>query len=139
MITLTVPYPISSNLYWRTYMPRGMKFPITCVSAEAKAYKLAVDKIARLAGIFQPLKGRVALRYLLYPARPKDYEKRMRIRPEFWDDDVRCIDLDNAAKVLIDSLKGIVFEDDKWIRKIVAQRCAPDELGARVVVTVEKI
>ena len=60
----------------------------------------------------------------------------MRVDGATWDDSVRCIDLDNAQKVLLDAFKGVVFEDDKWVRRIVAERAEPDADGARVVVTI---
>jgi crossover junction endodeoxyribonuclease RusA len=52
-----------------------------------------------------------------------------------WDDDVMCIDLDNANKVLFDAIKGIAIEDDKWVRKLTAERMEPDG-EARVVMTI---
>lgn len=36
MIELTLPYPISANRYWRTYLPRGCAAPVTTVSPEAQ-------------------------------------------------------------------------------------------------------
>jgi crossover junction endodeoxyribonuclease RusA len=27
-ITLVLPYPLSANRYWRTYMPKGFKAPV---------------------------------------------------------------------------------------------------------------
>lgn len=51
---------------------------------------------------------------------------------------MQCIDLDNAQKVLMDSLKGVVMEDDKWVRRIVAERAEPDG-EARLIVTVTPI
>ena len=95
-ITLTLPYPISANRYWRTFMPKGFKAPVTTISKEAKDYKAAVAMIARCAGIRKPITGRVAVSYVLYPQRPLDYIKRMRLDPMGWDDTVQCIDLDNA-------------------------------------------
>lgn len=133
--TLVLPYPISANRYWRTYMPKGFKAPVTTLSAEAKAYKTAVMRLVRTAGILAPITGRVAVDIQLYPHRPQDWQRRARKKPECWDDDVQCIDLDNANKVLLDSLKGVVFDDDKWVRKLFAERMEPDG-EARVVVTV---
>ena len=138
MITLTLPYPVSANRYWRTYMPRGFKAPVTTLSAEAKDYKAQVRVLARLAGITQPLLGRVAVDIKLYPKRPQDWAKRARTNPATWDDDVMCIDLDNARKVLYDSIKGIVIDDDKWIRRDSGERMEPDG-EARVVVTITPI
>lgn len=138
MITLTLPYPISANRYWRTYMPRGFKAPVTTLSSEAKEYKAAVRLLAKVAGIRDPIPGRVAVSYVLYPKRPQDWERRARKNPQGWDDDVMCIDLDNAQKVLFDSLKGVVIEDDKWVRRISAERAEPDG-EARMIVTIEQI
>lgn len=137
-ITLTLPYPVSANRYWRTYMPRGFKAPVTTLSAEAKAYKQEVGWLARAAGIHAPIIGRVAVSYTLYPNRPQDWQKRMRRDGARWDDTVQCIDLDNAQKVLMDALKGIVFEDDRWVRRITAERAEPDG-EARLVVTVSAL
>ncbi|MCG5259764.1 RusA family crossover junction endodeoxyribonuclease [Cupriavidus gilardii] len=137
-ITLTLPYPVSANRYWRTYMPRGFKAPVTTLSAEAKAYKQEVGWLARAAGVHAPIVGRVAVAYTLYPNRSQDWQKRMRRDGARWDDTVQCIDLDNAQKVLMDALKGIVFEDDRWVRRITAERAEPDG-EARLVVTVSAL
>ena len=137
-IVLPLPYPVSANRYWRTYMPKGFKAPVTTLSAEAKAYKSEVGWLAKAAGIRAPLVGRVAVAYTLYPNRPQDWQKRMRRDGAAWDDTVQCIDLDNAQKVLMDALKGVVFEDDRWVRRITAERAEPDGEG-RLVVTVTAI
>jgi crossover junction endodeoxyribonuclease RusA len=138
MITLTLPYPVSANVYWRSFVPRGHSRAIVTLSDEAKAYKAAVGKLVREAGIRAPIKGRVAINVQLFPARPQDWARRARKDPMNWDDDVRCIDLDNANKVLLDSLKGLVIEDDKWVRRQVSERMEPDG-EARVVVTIEAL
>ena len=138
MVTLTLPYPISANRYWRTFMPRGFKAPVTTLSDEAKQYKSNVAAIIRAAGIIEPIRGRVSVSYTLFPERPQDWARRAAKNPECWDDDVRCIDLDNAQKVLLDSLKGLVFDDDKWVREIIAKRAEPDG-KARLVVIVKEI
>lgn len=137
-IVLTLPYPISANRYWRTYMPKGFKAPVTAISQEAKAYKAEVGWLAKAAGIRQPFAGRVAVSYALYPKRPQDWVKRAAKDPFGWDDSVQCIDLDNAQKVLLDALKGVVIDDDRWVRRIQAERMEPDG-EARVVVTVRQI
>lgn len=137
-ITLTLPYPISANRYWRTYMPRGFKTPVTTLSPEAKSYKSQVAWLAKEAGIRSPLAGRVAVAYTLYPKRPQDWAKRVQKNPAGWDDSVQCIDLDNAQKVLMDALKGVVIEDDRWVRRIEAERAEPDG-EARLVVTITPI
>lgn len=136
MITLTLPYPPSANRYWRTAVVcgRAQTYP----SKDAKEFKCSVALACRRAGVMKPLAGRVAIGIQLYPNRPQDWVKRARKDPASWDDDVRCIDLDNANKVLLDALKGIVIEDDKWVRRLVSERMEPDGEG-RVVVTITPI
>lgn len=138
MISLTIPYPVSANRYWRSFVPRGHKRAIVVLSDEAKAFKSEVGWIAKAAGIRAPFDGRVAMTIKLYPGLPQDAAKRMRKLGDGWDDRVRSIDLDNALKVLIDSLKGIAYDDDKQVWRIAAERMEPDG-QARAVVTVEPI
>lgn len=136
MIVLTLPYPISANVYWRSMV--RFNRAITYVSPEAKDFKQKVQHIAHAAGIRTPITGRVELGVQLYPQRPLDWARRAKRNPHGWDDDVRCIDLDNANKVLLDSVKGIVIEDDKWVRKISSERMEPDG-EARVVLYVRQL
>ncbi|WP_427183548.1 RusA family crossover junction endodeoxyribonuclease [Bordetella bronchialis] len=138
-VTLTLPYPISANRYWayRTVKPRGKpEFVSMYVTKEAKEYKAQVEKLAKVHGIRTPIAGRVALELTLYPNRPQDWQTRQRKMGAAWDDSVQCLDLDNAQKVVLDSLKDIVFQDDAWVREIHARRVEPDEFGARLMVKV---
>ncbi len=137
MILLTLPYPISANRYWR---PVHIGNHITIVpTKEAKQYRLDVARICADAGICEPLSGRLAVAVRLFPQRPLDFKTRQRKFGEAWDDDVRCIDLDNANKVLLDALKGVAFEDDRWVRRLQSERMEPDEHGARVVIAIEQL
>jgi crossover junction endodeoxyribonuclease RusA len=138
--TLTLPYPISANRYWATRVikRKGAKFStaMTYVTPEAEQYKRAVGSIAIAAGLRTPHAGRVALLVRLFPDRPQDWARRSRKDPDTWDDGVRCIDLGNCEKVLSDALNGIAWADDKQLRRIVLERCEPDEKGARVEVEI---
>ena len=138
MIVLTLPYPISANRYWATRVikKRGARASsaMTYVTSEAKAYKEKVRLLALESGAVQPIIGRVSITYFLHPHRPQDADKRIKRDPENWEDTVRCIDLDNAQKVLLDALKGVVIEDDKWVRRIQAFRSEPVEGGKLVVI-----
>lgn len=137
MLTLTLPYPISANRYWR---PVNLGKHISIVpTKEAKQYREQVGWIARGAGARQPLKGRIAVDLKLYPHRPQDWKTRQRKLGAAWDDSVQCIDLTNAEKVLMDALNGVAFLDDKQVRRYTAERMEPDELGARVVLTIQAI
>jgi crossover junction endodeoxyribonuclease RusA len=138
-IKLVLPYPISANRYWRTFMPKGFKAPVTTLSQEAKSYKSQVQWMCKAAGIKSPISGRVHIDIKLYPHRPQDYAKRMQKLGARWDDDVKCIDLDNANKVLFDAIKGIAIEDDKWVRRLTSERMEPDDKEARVVMTITAI
>jgi len=136
MIALTLPYPVSANRYWR---PVRIGTHITIVpTSEAKKYRKQVIDAALAAGIVNPLLGRVAISVRLYPHRPLDWAKRERLDPEGWDDTVQCLDLDNVNKVVLDSLKGVAIEDDKWVRSLTALRMRPDENGARLLVRIEQ-
>lgn len=132
-IRLRLPYPISSNRYWRAVSmgPRLAMVP----TKEAKAYKEDVGWRARAAGVTRPLTGRVAIHVKLFPQQPKDHAKRAQKNPDTWDDDVRCIDLGNCEKVLSDALNGIAWEDDKQLHRITLERCEPDGEG-RVELTI---
>lgn len=136
--TLTLPYPVSANRYWRSFVPRGSNRAVTVVSDEAKEYRTAVAKLAKAQGMRLPLDGRVELQLRLFPSRPQDWAKRAQRDPDSWDDDVRCIDLGNAEKVLCDALNGIAWVDDKQLRRIVLERCEPDG-DARVEVTIAPV
>ena len=137
-ITLVLPWPVSANRYWRSFVPRGHQRAIVTLSDEAKAYKQEVGWLAKVAGVKSPFQGRVAVSLKLYPHRPLDWAKRAQKLGIDWDDSVRSIDLDNAIKVTLDAMKGIAFNDDVWVRQIEAERMEPDG-EARVVVTVRRI
>ena len=129
MIRLELPYPVSANRYWRSFAAKGQTRAVVVLSDEAKAYKREVAWLARAAGVRSPLECRVEVRYWLVPHAPLDTAKRAVRNPDDWDLTVECIDLDNAQKVLMDSLKGVVFADDKLVHRIVAERGEPGKKG----------
>jgi crossover junction endodeoxyribonuclease RusA len=133
MIRLTLPYPLSANRYWRP-VKLGPRISIV-PTKEAKAFRAEIAALCVAQGVRAPLVGRVHVDVQLYPARPQDWQRRQRVDGAAWDDTVRCIDIDNARKVLYDSLQGIAFADDKWIWSDTARRMEPDG-EARVVVTI---
>jgi crossover junction endodeoxyribonuclease RusA len=142
-IVLVLPYPVSANRYWRDRTIKskatGKYITMRYHSEEAKEYIAACQAVALAAGINEPLLGRLEVGLRLYPHRPQDWQKRQRDHGELWDDDVRCIDLGNCEKVTSDALQGIVFPDDKSIRKMVLERMEPDEHPARLVVYLRPI
>ncbi len=108
-----LPFPPSANRYWRTrvMMMRGKPIVSTYVSTEAKSYKLAVRRA--MAGVF-PTATNVKVSLDFY--RPR-----------------KVGDLDNRIKVCLDSLIGILWEDDNQIVEINARRF-DDKNDPRVVV-----
>lgn len=142
MIVLTLPYPISANRYWGERIVPGKAgrpgFVHRYVTPEAQEYRREVAAAAHAAGIRAPISGRVSVHLQLYPQRPQDWETRMRKLGDAWDDDVRCIDLDNARKVLLDALNGVAYSDDGRIWRDSGERMEPDG-QARVVVTIRPL
>lgn len=136
-VCLSLPTPISANRYWRTRTIKGVA--MTYVSAEAKQFKKTVEQLARAAGVTKPIEGRVMVEIWMYPRRPLDWQKRQRQLGAHWDDGVNSLDLDNITKPLLDALKDIVMEDDKFVFKIASMRMEPDAKGARTLVRITKI
>ena len=141
MIRLTLPYPISANRYWasRVVNVKGRMMPMVYVTAEAKDFIEQVGWICRAAGVREPLQGRLAVHVRLFPNRPQDWAKRVKKLGAEWDDTVQCMDLTNCEKVLLDALNTIAFNDDKQVRRYLAERMEPDEKGARVEMTIEAL
>lgn len=121
---LKLPYPVSANRYWRHHRTRAGEL-IVHVSDEAKVYKEQVGWLARAAGLRAVIPGLLELRITLHPRKPKTLR--------FSNDEVRCMDLDNALKVAVDAMQGIAYPDDKAIRRMVVERGEPVEEGGLTV------
>jgi len=111
-LTLILPFPPSSNIYWRHN--RG----ITHRSKEAVSYIEQV-KLLCLERRIRPVSCPVAVHIEAY-------------RP------ARRGDLDNSLKITIDSLRGIAYDDDKQIVELHAYR-HDDKDDPRVVVTITEL
>lgn len=131
--TIVLPYPVSANRYWESFVPNGARRAIVHLSTEAKAYKNAVQVRAAMAGVRKPTSALLDVTFRLFPDRPKDWEKRERKDPNYGDH-VRSIDLGNCEKVACDALNGIAWVDDKQIHRMLLVREPPDAHGARLVV-----
>lgn len=110
-MTFTLPYPPSANRYWRHN--RG----IIHRSTEAKAFMTRAAIMARAAGAVKVVGD---VRIVLDVYRP-----------------AKRGDLDNSIKVLVDSLRGIAYEDDNQIVRIEANRFE-DKKNPRVEVLVQR-
>lgn len=118
-VKLVLPWPISANRYWISFYGHKAKRVFTAPSKDADAYKEECGWRAKEAGVRTPFTGPVTLNFLLVP------ENKI------------CLDLDNALKVAIDALKGIVYEDDRQVYRIVAERCEADPVrGKRLEVEI---
>lgn len=110
--TLTLPFPPSTNLYWRIGNNR------IHLTETAKAYKLEAGYRAN-AVCKKPITEEVRLTVNFY-------------RP-------RAIgDTDNLLKVLLDSMSGIIYKDDRQVAEIHAYRFN-DPSNPRAEVTIETI
>ncbi len=96
---ITLPEPISANVYWRHRLGSFKPYP----NPEADAYKLKV-RVAINALDIQPLKG--PLQAVVYYAASS--VKR---------------DTDNALKVLFDACQGLLYDNDNQIRAMLIMRC----------------
>lgn len=113
---LVLPYPPSANAYWTIGRAGRSGRAMIIKTTEARLYQRTAGLLLRREGIRQPLTGNVSLEVTAY--RPR-----------------KVGDLDNVLKVLIDALKGIVFEDDNQVVEVLARR-RDDAANPRVVVTV---
>lgn len=98
-----LPYPISANRYFRNFRGRMV------ISSEAKAYKKQVIWTFDALGI-TPSSGDVSLTVKLHP---KLTTKGVASRT--------LIDLDNALKVVFDALQGVLYVNDKQVKKLTAE------------------
>jgi crossover junction endodeoxyribonuclease RusA len=106
---LELPYPVSSNRYWRHVPNKRSGRTMHFLSEEAKAYKTAVAWIAKAAGFRQPTQKAIDI-------------KRITLVPRTHNEDgVRIgarMDLTNCWKVAEDALQEIVYMNDRQIQHI---------------------
>lgn len=114
MIALTLPYPPSTNRYWRHWKGR------TLLSRDGRAYReeavRAVNQ-ARVDGIGA---------------------RRCRVTVNVYMPDARRRDVDNVLKASLDALSAArVYEDDSQIVRLTVERMGIDRDRPRLEVTVE--
>lgn len=129
---LVLPYPVSANRYWVTfpYIDRDTKKPkaVTVPSAEAKAYKVEVGYRAKLAGFRKPTDKPIEIASIqLCPRTNKDGSASAVV-----------LDLGNCWKVVEDALQGVVYVNDKQIKRIRnVEYGPPTKEGALIIEVVE--
>ena len=119
MITIKLPYPVSTNRYWRNFKGRMVR------SSEANSYKSQAGWIAKTCGV-NLTENPVRMHIKLHPMATKAGLASK-----------TCIDLDNALKVAIDALNGIAYVDDKQVQMIVAEVSTPLTDGGLTVLVDE--
>lgn len=119
---LVLPYPVSANRYWRSFVPKGWTRAVVAPSSEAKAYKTECGWRAKQAGMRAPTDKPIALTLTLCPRQNKDGSASALV-----------LDLGNCLKVAEDALQGIVYANDKQVRDIRMRYGPPSPDGALVV------
>jgi crossover junction endodeoxyribonuclease RusA len=114
-----LPYPVSANRYWK-----GAGRHVY-VSAEAKAYKAQAAHLANQSGITEPTGDLVSLALTVHPVEPKDAAARAKRAGQDWHYGVRCMDIDNAIKVTLDALQGVVYVNDNQVAVLYVERGLP--------------
>jgi len=116
MKTITLPYPVSANRYWRkTNTGR------TYISSDAIAYRAIVASVCKKDGIIKSA-SKVLLKVTLHP----------RLTKKGYSNAV-VIDLDNALKVTLDALQGHAYKDDKQVCQIYLEYGEPVANGGLTV------
>lgn len=111
---LTLPYPPSTNRYWRHWKGR------TLLSRDGRSYR--EDAVRAVMEARQDGLGRRACRVTILCFMP----------------DARRRDLDNVLKASLDAMQAArVFEDDAQIVKLTVERGPIDRARPRLEVTVE--
>lgn len=120
MISLELDYPVSANRYWRVFRGRMVR------SKEANAYRQHVTQ-ATMDWDDPLTEAAVKVNLILHPKMRKDGLASETV-----------IDLDNCIKVGLDALQGIVYFNDKQIKRLVAAYGEPKANGG-LTVRVEEI
>lgn len=129
---LTLPYPVSANRYWVTfpYIDRETRKPkaVTVPSAEAKAYKQEVGWRAKAAGFKEPTSKPIEIVSIaLCPRMNKDGSASATV-----------LDLGNCWKVVEDALQGVVYVNDKQIKRIGSVEYGPAHENGALIIEVKE-
>ena len=123
-IKLTLPYPVSTNRYWRTAVVNGRAR--TYRSKEANDYRRAVQRLAKAERV---------------KAHDGDYKIILRVHPRLTASKTPskvCVDLDNALKVALDALEGVIYENDNQVKQL-SIRYGKPVIGGGLTVIAERL
>lgn len=111
MVSLSLPWPPSVNVYWRAHKGRVL------LSRAGREYRVRVGVLVQL-GQYEPMTGDIALHIQLFPP------------------DARRRDIDNTLKAILDSLEHVgIYKDDSQVACILIERKAVT-IGGRVDVRI---
>lgn len=96
MLTLTFPYPPSVNAYWLQSGKRRY------ISKRGVEFKKAVHEICKDLPSFNDKK--LSVEIVLFPR------------------DKRLLDIDNCCKAILDSMNGVMYDDDQQVWKLSVER-----------------
>ena len=119
-ITIEAPWPPSVNKYWRAFQNRMY------VTQKGKEYKAHMRKYLLLQLDARDLP--------LFP-KPMKLECGIAAYPP----DKRGRDVDNIQKVLLDSLTGIIWEDDVQVYKVSAEKIYQEGDKNYCIVTIKEM
>lgn len=119
MITLTLPWPPSTNSIWRAFVQKGKVR--TILSKSGREYRKAAVQAAQAQFAGEPIQGRLAVSITLHaPTR-------------------RAYDVDNRVKAAADALTHAgVWQDDGQIDRLELIR-GEIQKGGAAVVTIEGV
>jgi crossover junction endodeoxyribonuclease RusA len=132
-VTFRLPYPVSANRYWRSFVHPHAGYVVTTRSREAKDWIKGARQIMRDSGLPYPLRGPVDVHIVITAHAPQDAHRRAQ-KEHFWEMGVRSIDADNAEKIALDALNGAAYTDDKQVRRLLTEYAQPGTGGLRVTV-----
>jgi len=119
MNIIKTPYPISTNRYYRVFRN------ITTLSKVGKMFKQIV-KFTNCQ--YKPILNNISLDITIHPKLKKNNTAYIKI-----------IDLDNSLKCILDSLIGLVYDDDKQVKELhVRYGDAIQNGGATVIFNIMK-
>lgn len=96
-----LPYPISTNRYWRNYRGKTVR------SKEANEYKEQVAWVNLGTRYHKPISDSVAVVVTLHPKlTAKGLASKI------------VMDLDNCLKVTLDALQGVAYDNDNQVKAI---------------------
>lgn len=116
-VTLNLPYPVSTNRYWRSVKHPKTGHTMVILSNEAKAYKARVREIG---ATLTPSDKPIQLSLVLIPKGK------------------RRIDLSNCLKIAEDALQGVAYINDSQVIDIHLAYGPSDGVGG-LIVTISEV